>query len=87
MERQLVFNETVMSHEIEVPVINDGIAERREYFLAILTLLDPLLPSKVTIAPDLANVTIVDGTYVCVLHSMSDEVPEWDRPEVSIIIH
>ena len=63
VEQQLLFfNETVMSHDIEVLIINDGIAELNEHFLAVLSLLDPQLPpSKILINPAVANVTIVDG--------------------------
>ena len=51
-----------MSHDIEVLIINDGIPELNEHFLAILTLLDPLLPpSKILINPAVANITVVDG--------------------------
>lgn len=61
-EQLLFFNETVVSHDIEVLIINDGIPELSEYFLAVLSLLDPLLPpSKILISPAVANITIVDG--------------------------
>ena len=63
MKQLLLFNATVMSHEIEVVIINDGMAEPTEYFLTVLTLIDPLLPNKVTIRPAIANVTIVDGKH------------------------
>lgn len=59
----LYFNETVTSHEINVVIINDGVRELREHFLAVLTLVDPLLPDKITIRPAVANVTIVDGKH------------------------
>ena len=63
VEQQLLFfNETVMSHDIEVLINNDGIAELNEHFLAVSSLLDPQLPpSKILISPAVANVTIVDG--------------------------
>lgn len=62
IEQLLFFNETMTSHDIEVLIINDGIPERNEHFLTILTLVDPLLPpSKILISPAVANVTIVDG--------------------------
>ena len=61
VEQLLLFNETVMSYEIDVVIADDGLAELNEYFLALLTLVDPLLPGKVTIRPDLATVTIIDG--------------------------
>ena len=62
IEQLLFFNDTVMSHDIEVLVINDGIVELNEHFLAVLSLLDPLLsPSKILISPAVANITIVDG--------------------------
>ena len=57
-----------MSYEIEVVIIDDGIAEPNEYFLALLTLIDPQLPGKVTISPDLATVTIVDGKSQIPIH-------------------
>ena len=68
VEQLLLFNETVMSYEIEVVIIDDGIAEPNEYFLALLTLVDPQLPDKVTISPDLATVTIVDGKSQIPIH-------------------
>ena len=81
VEQQLIFfNETETSFDIEVIIINDGIVELNEYFVAVLTLLDPLLPpSKIMINPALANVTIVDGKnkdeVIAVLKSCSGTAP------------
>ena len=50
-----------MSHKINVTIINNNMAEPIEYFLAVLTLVEPQRPEKVFITPDVANVTIVDG--------------------------
>lgn len=62
IEQLLFFNETVMSHDIDVLIVNDGIPELSEYFLTVLSLLDPLLPpSKIMVRPAVANITIVDG--------------------------
>lgn len=58
----LLFNKTVMSYEIDVVIINNSRAEPTEYFLAVLTPVEPL-PENVFIRPAVANVTIVDGRF------------------------
>ena len=51
-----------MSYEVDVVIVNNSKAEPTEYFLAVLTPVEPL-PENVVIRPAVANVTIVDGKF------------------------
>ena len=54
----LVFNQTVTSHTIEVPLIDDDIFELNEVFIGNLVSVSD--DARVTIDPDMADINIVD---------------------------
>ena len=57
-EKILVFNKSTHSINVDVPLVNDGLAEDNESFLAQLLAVSP--SGRVTIAPATTLITIID---------------------------
>ena len=60
----LEFNSTVVSHTIQISIVNDSRLEEDEFFSLFLSLLSSSFP--ILISPFEASVTIIDDDSKCV---------------------
>ena len=55
-----MFNQSTQSVSVNVSIADDMIFEGTEVFQASLTLVDPFIPTIITVSPSLANISIED---------------------------
>jgi len=56
----LLFDQSTQSVSVNVSIADDMIFEGTEMFQASLTLVDPFIPTIITVSPSLANISIED---------------------------
>jgi len=56
----LLFDRSTGSVSVNVSITDDMIFEGTEFFQASLTLVDPFIPTIITVSPSLANISIDD---------------------------
>jgi len=56
----LLFDQSTQSVSVNVSIADDVIFEGTEMFQASLTLVDPFIPTIITVSPSLANISIDD---------------------------